>query len=317
MSDTRIDRTPAELKATGQNLHGLMHAASSVPYGLDSYPEILAAMASCSQDRNLTSLGTALSHLNDAIGVVVTTFMNHRVSNLLAMHESLKNNGHDLSNWLRVGSNGRYICALRDEPGLPEKEHELTTDADALAEQLVSELHEEANASYPQMAVKAMAYKNQNSKYIIILNQLYGRWSVHIRQYWDTLPLMTDKHAYLGTHLNAFRNSGSLTIPEAVALQTELANFANDVNPVCQVTQPSLESYLRGNLKAKTKASSIGLLYADGRDPGYILSTKCFNPDEHPEPVPNLSWNGIAQVQHVLDELQSAGWSVDESYPPK
>ncbi len=188
-------------------------------------------------------------------------------------------------------ANDAYVWACVQREVEPEKMTEL--------EELFPEL---AGYEPPKHLVKVFVLETQSRNFVVVLNQCYGRWSVHIRQFWDDLAEARKSKYYFP--LADYKDRRDLTLDDVVKLAREASDkYSDDLPGVSYPHRPMLATFLKGSLMAGEEEAGIGLRYGDHRDRGYIVSFKC---DARRPEVDNALTCVFHDVSYVAYNLASA-----------
>jgi hypothetical protein len=118
---------------------------------------------------------------------------------------------------------------------------------------------------------KAMVLQTQSCNFLVLLNERFGRWTLHFRKFW---PDVRDALAQgnVGGSLSTVVDRKDLTVLDVVKLSSAAAEFGDDLPGVHYPRRPHLATLLNGSLLVGDQDAGIGLRYGDMRDMGYVMS---------------------------------------------
>lgn len=128
---------------------------------------------------------------------------------------------------------------------------------------------------------KAMAFRTQNVNYLVFLKQKYGRWTVHLRQWFEEL---TEERLQALTKDQSGSTGYPFSLAEAAALANALAAYSDDFPGNSYPHRLSLKSF--GDWSSGNGRGCSGLRYLDLRDTGYLGSAE-------------IDWKGDAVCERV------------------
>lgn len=299
-------KTIPELESEGKRIGSEAKSFLSPEFGCLELPVLLSEIALNTGKGRLAAHYTLVSAIAANIGRILT----ENIPAYLSLHARLVEKGYTLQNWGETGSCDRYGCAVADIAAAPRTSREWCDKEEDLTKVLIDELKAEKAlpSGPPDIAVKAMAFRNQSYNFIVVLNSRFNRWSIHIRQYWDVLPDL-DGETYLGYGLDKFKTA-PMSLTEAISLSKALSRYSDDVPGTQFINRPSLATFTNGTLKAGEQSGGRGLRYADGRDAGYLVS--CRETKDDVELAEDVDWNSLNLLFGVLAEIEGVCFSTSE-----
>lgn len=158
-------------------------------------------------------------------------------------------------------------------------------------------------------SLKAFALRTQNINYLVVLEKRYGRWFIHLRQWWDPLPTADD---YVPYPLEKYAQGATMDYATAHRVAGAFQGYADDVADVAFPKRLSLGSFTATGCVPRKETSCSGLRYADARDTGYLATVErnafgFFDAD-------NVKWNSLSQLHYVWFDLLSAIDTMREKY---
>lgn len=185
------------------------------------------------------------------------------VPEYLKLHATLQAKGLNSAEQSYEFGNDAYVWAAADRTS-PEPSLGLDLKA------LLGDDYEET----PRMRqAKAIVLETQSRSFLIVLNQSYDRWTVHMREFWPDIRIEVQRSRYL-SGLEAVKDRRDLTLMDVVLLSNAANRFGDDLPGVHYPHRPHLSTLLGGSLMAGAEDAGIGLRYGDFRDRGYIMSLK-------------------------------------------
>lgn len=150
---------------------------------------------------------------------------------------------------------------------------------------------------------KAIVLELPSRSFLIVLNQHFGKWSLHIREFW---PDIRDalKSGDMHYALLEAQSQQHLSVVDVVRLSNAACQYGNDLPGVDAPTRPHLSTFLDGSLIAGEPEAGNGLLLGDSRDRGYILSFKSY-PDQDPDVSHTLHGN-LSDIDYVAVSMACA-----------
>lgn len=127
-----------------------------------------------------------------------------------------------------------------------------------------------------KVVTKALVLQTLEGNYLVVLNEKFGQWTVHFRQFWPELSDALASSGYL-VHLEEHRSATNLTLMDVAKLSSAMSKFSDEFPGVIHPSRPNLRSFLAGKLIVGGEGESSGLSYGDARDTGYIASLRNCN----------------------------------------
>lgn len=118
---------------------------------------------------------------------------------------------------------------------------------------------------------KAFVLETQNRNILLVLNERFGKWTIHIREFWPLLVDSMGKDVYQD-ELLSLQSRKDLTILDVLRLSSQAEKYSDCIPGVDFPKRPNLGTFLDGSLLAGDSRAGIGLRYGDSRDRGCILS---------------------------------------------
>jgi hypothetical protein len=284
-------RSPEELRQIGHELRQFLDQKVDGYYASIEAPEALGHMFS-----GLRSTGDGINcgTLNSAMEHFAGLFLASQLPAYLELHSRLHEAGHDASNMFEF-ANDTFVYAVRDAVvESPDK------GLEAALEDLLG-----SDKNGCDVTVKAFALQTQSLNFIIVMNQLFGQWSIDIRRFWPSLQSeLSNPNSYLG-ELEAFRVSrDAVSAADLVRHAERAAKYADDVEGVTFSSRPSLAMFLAGNMVAGNEKAGVGLRYADGRDKGFVASLQ--RSTDHAIAKDAGRWVTLSELEYVSCNLSAA-----------
>lgn len=287
MPDTK---TREELSQLAAKLRQTLEAGLSAQWKLleRSYPLALMLLADKKDPADLRS--HEFESLVDAYyGLAAEPW----VAAYLQLHADLVARGFDAQDRSYEFGTDAYVWAAADRT-LPEKDLGLDYKA------LFGPDYEHEPGS---RRARAIVLETQSRNFLVVLNENFGRWSLHLREFWADIRLEQAKGRYLGT-LDAYKERKDLSLQDVIALSSMAESFGDHLPGVHYPRRPHLSTFLEGSLMAGEDEAGIGLRYGDSRDRGYILSL-CVGSDDRPE-VKHALQAVYGDIAYVAYNLASA-----------
>ncbi|KWT98254.1 hypothetical protein WDL1P1_00285 (plasmid) [Variovorax sp. WDL1] len=278
-------KSMTELKTLAASLRVAMEAGCCEQFSLLERPVVLAELFELKRRdkaalRNLELESTMANYVGLAVQGVLAGYV--------ALYDKLVAEGHDASNSFEFGNDA--YCYF-----IPHREVE-AEEVPAGAKGLLGLIGGE---KLPPHVVKAFVVETQSTNWVVVLEERFGRHTLHIRQFWDD-PALLDSPDYHGT-FDQYTGS-NLSIKDVVRLAAEAADrFSDDMPGVNYPKRPCLNTFLRGSLVPGHKDAGIGLRYADGRDKGYVLSYE--QPYGDCPAVKDVHWFGFHRISHAMERI--------------
>lgn len=131
---------------------------------------------------------------------------------------------------------------------------------------------------------KAMAFRTQNVNYLVFMRRSFGRWSVHLRQWFEELT--EDRLREILKRQRNCEKGNPWTPAEALALANALADYSDDIPGTSYPRRLSLKSFSGNNWDCGNAQACSGLRYLDLRDTGYLGSAQ-------------IDWKGDALCERI------------------
>jgi hypothetical protein len=148
-----------------------------------------------------------------------------------------------------------------------------------------------------KVVVKAMVLNTLEGNYLVVLNERFGQWTVHFRQFWPELSEALASSDWI-VGLEEHRKADNLTLLDVAKLSKAMSNFADDYPGVIAPSRPSLASFMAGKLIPHEDGEGPGLSYGDGRDAGFIASLV-----NHPTPLAYDVGHATLPMVHLVAKL--------------
>jgi hypothetical protein len=262
-------KTQAELQTAGEQMRALRDAALSKAWNALERPFPVAHMFAGPKRDKLDLRDHDFEQMVSAyMGLVAQNW----VEPYLKLYRALQERGHISRDTSFEFGNDVYVWTVADRDVPQERDDKL--------DQLFAGMGIARDEAPTVYKAKAFAIETQTRNFLVLLNEKYGRWSIHMRRFWDDIREVSKNDGYF--HLQDFANRKDLTLEDVIKLAHQVSEHYGDALPgVSYPHRPLLTTYLDGDLIAGSDTSGIGLRYGDFRDMGYVLSFK--NDAERPE----------------------------------
>ncbi len=272
--------TPEQLTAHAAALHTSLQAGLTKGRALLELSQVHARLFYATEPSNE---GVPALHLASAVNAFIGIAANAWLPQVRRLYEELL-----VEEYLH-GTN-----AVLEVPG------DVTVQALAPAQ----DAFESSPLSGPAIA-RAIVLRTRTMNFLVVLNEVGGQHSLHIRRFWSTLSEVKS-----ACFLDDIPRSG-LTLEDALRISSELVErCADDLPGMTYPSRLSLPTILKGALIARSDHASAALRYGDGRDKGYVLSFR--GEDLYPEAENmlsdtfQLSLDVAEHLAQALDELDEA-----------
>ena len=250
MSDTM--KTIKELAHTGELIGTTLKAGLSKEWGVleEPYP-IALYYHSRRYDGTLRTRG-----LEELLGAYYGLCLQEWVQKCLDLHKDLTVRGFISEENPLFFHCDCAIYALADREVVPEP---------------LPDIGGITNDPATRFLVRSLVLRTQSRRFIVVFNQIYTGWHIHIREFWET-PCVTDPDDLPWWAEDLAEEPLSL---KSIAKYSGEAceTYGDAFEGGAEFPQrPLLTTYLAGSMIAGREDASIGLRYGDGRDPGYIAS---------------------------------------------
>jgi hypothetical protein len=121
--------------------------------------------------------------------------------------------------------------------------------------------------------IKAFALCTQNIDYAVILKQKYGRWELHLREWFPDVREDIAAGRSLPMNIEA-GVKGQLSLTQAIKAAPELARYSDTGLGPGYASRASLQSLADNNFDFSTSGPCNALRYGDLRDAGFLASVK-------------------------------------------
>ena len=288
MYSTTTDRP--DLNALAISLRAHLDAGIGADRQAQQRPHALAKLLQQDHANALNLLSLEFSKVCDA-------YVGQRAAQwtmpYVTFHDALTQAGHTSeSTRLQFGTDA-YTWAAADRT-MPERRN--VVDFALLQGRMM------AYSPRPRHA-KAIVVQSQSRNFLVLLNQSFNRWSLHIREFWPDIRTVMERGHYCRL-LSETSHRADLTPLDLVRLSTTASQYGDDLPGVDFPQRPHLATYLDGSLMAGDEEAGIGLRTGDFRDKGYVLSFKA-GVDECPK-VPHSLKGDLSDVEYVTQLMYSA-----------
>lgn len=290
MKKTDTMKTQAELAATGQRIREVLEAGLSSEWGLLERAYPLAHLFAAKKSDKMDIRDHDFESVADAYYGVV---MSHWVEQYVQLHATLTARGHTSEAQMFEFANDAYVWACADREVVEDDEE---------AKRLRALIPGLADTEPSKFVVKAFVLETQSRSFLVVLNERYGCWRLHVRRFWRDIRQTRQSKGYF--LLQELAERKDLTLEDVIKLAHRAADVYGDALPgVSYPERPLLSTFLEGTLLAGDKGAGIGLRYGDFRDRGYVVS---FDNNEERPAVDKALMSDFYEVASVAYNIASA-----------
>lgn len=279
-------KTLEELNALGTALHTQLEAGLSQDEDLLERPYPMVQMLQQRHNGKLGLINHDFAELCDAyVGVRAQQW----IQDYLGVHAQLEAQAcNSALNRFEAGGSTRVWSAadrVTPEVEIPDPELDALTGAQ--------------DFKLPPRLTKALVLETQSRSFLILLNQQFRRWTLHIREFWPDIRERLSSGGYLGD-LTGAKDRSDLTLLDVITLSGAASQYGDDLPGVPYPVRPHLSTFLSGSLMPGERDAGMGLRFGDNRDKGYILSLD--SGGDHPN-VSHVLHNNIGDIDCVASYM--------------
>lgn len=253
---TRTTKSLEELQALGDSLLQQLDAGLTPEWDVLERPYPLALGLKA---RNQSRTDVRSIELESMVDAYLGLLLAERVPGYRKLHADLHARGFTSPEDAFEFGNDAYVWAVEPREVKPSESES----------SLMSKLLGRQPSRSPTQ-VLAIGLMTQSYQFLVVLNERFGRWKVHARQYW--LDLREEQQSGYLLNLEDIQDRKDLTVEDVVARQDAADRYSDALPGASYFSRPSLATLLEGNLVADDEGAGPSLRHGDSRDLGYVFS---------------------------------------------